>query len=392
MTKETNTEDGPATPVLDGASTTSSGPGDQAASDREVDAGDDPGRRGGPGVVRWLVLCVVVLVVVFGAVGGGAWYWYEHIYRVELSGVVADVDRLKGSQTEIGARISASKADADAGKVARGDLTAAIEGVRRAQAGLEKSVGALYERETQSPVDWILAEAEYLVFAASQRLALEGDVKTAAAALRGADERLQTANDPDLTPIREGLVQDIAALEAVNLPDTEGLAIYFAEVISRVDDLPTKPIANLGPPFSSTKNEKYTVENWRNVLNAVWSDLVNLVQVKDAELPDSVLFDPELRYFLRQNLRLELASARLAVLRRDTASLRVSTSLLKRFLTTYYDIDDAAVSAIVQRLDGASKVELAPELPRITGSLDKIRQYRRARAHDSPRPFARGEP
>jgi uroporphyrin-3 C-methyltransferase len=255
--------------------------------------------------------------------------------------------------------------------------------VQRRQAELEKSVAALYERGAETSLDWILAEAEYLVFAANQRLALEGDVDTAAAALRSADERLEAADHPNLIPVREQLIKDIGALEAVNLPDSEGLALYLAEVVGRVADLPTKPIADLGPPFSSVKNEEHVVDNWRNLLGAVWDDLVNLVEVKDAELPDSVLFDPELRYFLQQNLRLELASARLAVLRRDTANLRASTSLLKRLLTTYYDVDDAAVGAIVKRLDAAATVELAPELPDIAGSLDKIRGYRAAQARSS---------
>jgi uroporphyrin-3 C-methyltransferase len=87
-----------------------------------------------------------------------------------------------------------------------------------------------------------------------------------------------------------------------------------------------------------------------------------------------------LRYFLRQNLKLELASARLAVLRRDRANLESSVGLIKRLLDAYYDVDDTGVANIIKRLDEAKALELTPTLPNITGSLDVLRKHRASRA------------
>lgn len=257
-------------------------------------------------------------------------------------------------------------------------MQARIGGVTNAQNELQRSVSALYEKETQTSVDWILAEAEYLVLAATQRLALERDVDTALAALRAADQRLRSADHPDLIPIREQLIKDSTALEGVNRPDIEGLALYFAKMIDKVGQLPTKPIAEQETPFGRVREGDYEAQDWRRFFGAVWSDLVELVEVKDADLPDSVLFDPELRYFLQQNLKLELASARLAVLRRDAENLAASARLIRRQLKAYYDTDHSGVSALLARLDTAAKLELAPTLPNISGSLDVIRARRAA--------------
>jgi uncharacterized protein HemX len=249
-----------------------------------------------------------------------------------------------------------------------------------ATAELQRSVNALYEKETQTSVDWVLAEADYLILAATQRLALERDSDTALAALRAADQRLRAADNPAFLPIREQLIKDISALEAVNRADIEGLAIYLAKTIDQVDDLPTKPIAEDVTPFASVRENDYSAKDWRRLGYAIWSDLVELVEVKDADLPDSVLFDPELRYFLQQNLKLELASARLSVLRRDRANLQASVNLIKHQFDAYYDVSDAAVKSIVRRLDQAAALDLAPSLPNISGSLDVIRKVRASMA------------
>jgi uroporphyrin-3 C-methyltransferase len=262
-------------------------------------------------------------------------------------------------------------------------LRAKIASATAAQGELQRSVSALYEKETQTSIDWILAEAEYLALAATQRLALERDVETAIAALRAADQRLRSAEHPDLIPIRDQLIEDITALEAVNLPDVEGLAIYMAKTIDQVDALPTKPIAEEVTAFATVRDGEYEAEDWRRLVYAVWSDLVDLVEVKDADLPDSVLFDPELRYFLQQNLKLELAAARLAVLRRDRANLAVSVGMIKRLLDAYYDVTDTGVANIIKRLNDAESLELTPTLPNITGSLDAIRKRRESRAADT---------
>lgn len=334
------------------------------------------------GVVGWVVLTALIVLA-----GGGAYSWQEGVYHKDLAGLRGRLAALDRAQSTLRAEIDAAAVDAATAAATSDTLRSEIDTTIAAQGDLRRSVSALYERELQTSVDWILAEAEYLVLAATQRLALERDVDTAIAALRAADQRLRSAAHPDLIPIREQVIADVTALEAVSLPDIEGLAIYIAKTIDRVDTLPTKAIAEEAIPVTGVRSGEYKAEDWRRLAYAVWSDLVDLVEVKDADLPDSVVFDPKLRYFLRQNLKLELASARLAVLRRDRANLAASVGLVKRVLEAYYDVNDAGVATIIKRLDEAAALELNPALPNITGSLDLIRKHRGSHPADmgSPR-------
>lgn len=354
---------------------------DDAPADTSPDTAiAQPSPRGGKAAI-------VVSVILFVLLLAGAWYWHQYRYAPALTALAGDVAAAGASQANLAAELDATRAGIDSvGAEASGALAeidalgAKIASAVQAQADLRRSVSALYEKETQTSVDWVLAEAEYLVLAATQRLALERDIDTAIAALRAADQRLRSADHPDLIPIRDQLIKDITALEGVNRADVEGLALYLAKTIDQVDELPTKPIAEEVAPFATVRDGEYAAADWRRLGYAIWSDLVNLVEVKDADLPDSVLFDPELRYFLRQNLKLELASARLAVLRRDRANLEASVGLIKRLFGAYYDENDAGVKSITARLDEAMTLELKPQLPNISGSLDVIRRQRADRS------------
>jgi len=355
----------------------------------------------------WTLLLLIVLI-------GGVAYWVAFIaqpaHRVtddRIAGLAADNAKLRAQQAQMEqqlAQVQTFGAQAQA-------ASAALQELGKSQEQLHDAVSGLYAKQTQTSLDWVLAEVEYLIFAASQRLVLERDVATAAAALRSADQRLSAAQHPDVFDLREQLGRDIAALEAVKQPDAEGLAIYLANAVGMVDGLPTRAIADLDMSFSQTSTESVSAENWQgvaralwtdlrslveikdgeledSVARALWTDLRSLVEIKDGELEDSVLFDPELRYFLRQNLRLELASARLAILRRDSANFQAAISLAINLLNTYYDTEDGAVSSLISRLDGQLGLQLAPPIPSVSGSLDAVRAKRNTVRETSEAPAA----
>ncbi|MGE0485140.1 MAG: uroporphyrinogen-III C-methyltransferase [Gammaproteobacteria bacterium] len=320
----------------------------------------------------WFVLLLALLLA-----AGAGYYWISQVFPISERSQDARLAELATAQQALAARVDAADAAAAAATAEAAAVDGRLAAIDGRQDELAESVKALFTRDAEISLDWVLAEAEYLVFAATQRLALERDVATATAALRAADQRLAAAKHPDLTALRAQLTQDIAALEAVAQPDIEGLALWLAEAQRRADDLPTRPIAALDSGFRATSAAAPAeAGGWRGTARALWSDLVSLVQVEDGELSDSVLFDPKLRFLLRQNLRLELASARHAALRRDDDNFRASNAQVVHLLDTYYDTDDGGVQGIVRHLKDVAGLELAPALPDISGSLDAVRGLR----------------
>lgn len=346
---------------------------DESGATPPVDAEDTdsaPRRGRGGQAILWLLLI---------ALGIGAWYWHERVHKPATAAMTARLAAAEARSDAMAAEIAAAAAESTAQRAEQNaTLGARLDGLASQADDLTSSVRALYAKQAQESLDWVLAEVEYLVLAASQRLALEHDVDTALAALRAADRRLRAAEHPELIDLRQVLTGDVSALEAVDQPDIEGLALYLAEAVTRSEKLPTRPIADLDMPLTRLSDDEVEKKDIAGYARALWADVKSLVEVKDGELEDGVLFDPKLRYFLRQNLRLDLASARLAVLKRDTGNFRASVTLAIDLLDTYYDTGAGTVKALRKRLHDELALELDPPVPNVSASLEAVRAKRDA--------------
>ncbi len=340
-------------------------------------AGDDGEQADAeqPSAARPSRLPQLLALLLLGAIGVG-YYWVEYRHADTHRTGSARLAALEAANLDLGARLVTSESRFAELAGAADPHVAEIAALRATLDGLQQSLKGLYAKESQTSLDWVLAEVEYLVLAASQRLALEHDVTSAVAALKAADARLRAVRHPELLALREQLAADIAALEGVKQPDIEGLALYLAEAVTRVDKLPTKPIADLDMSFSRMGRETAASQDWRGMARALWADIRSLVEIKDGKLEDGVLFDPELRYFLQQNLRLELSSARLAVLQGDNANFRAALTLIVDLLGKYYDTGNGQVSALVTRLNEQRTLDLRPHIPSLAAGLDAVRAKR----------------
>jgi uroporphyrin-III C-methyltransferase len=264
---------------------------------------------------------------------------------------------------------------------AQAELRRELATLDETQATTTAALQKLAERERWDNMDWALAEVEYLSIIAMQRLNLVREPQPALAALEAAARRLKDIDDPGLIPVREQFTRDLNALRELPETDIPGMALYLADLITRAEKLPLKPDT---PAVLREQplDEDEPVTGWRGVLGAVWQELRGLIVIQREDEPPPALLSPDERYFLYQNLRVELASAREAVLRRDSRNLHTSLELIEDWLQRYFDTETSAVSNILDTLAQMRTVELAPELPDISGSLETVRAYIRRRGAD----------
>lgn len=241
---------------------------------------------------------------------------------------------------------------------------------------LKNSVADLYKSQPGSNEDWALSEAEYLLVIATHRLLLEKDVGTALVAMEAALKRIESPGATDLMPVREQLVSDINKLKAVNTVDITGLSIYLADLVERASKLPIKKSVITSEKSGKPEDARTTIETgWSGILDSIWQELKSLVIIKRSDEVKQELLLPDEEYFLYQNLRLELESARLAALRRDTENFHASIILIIDWLNQYYETSDNGVMNILDTLKQMSSVKLDPELPDIDSSLETLRAY-----------------
>ena len=326
-----------------------------------------------PGSDQNNVLCFILLILICGLAAVGYYLWNE-------------LQQTKADITEVITNGQAQTGLTDGSLASMNDAIRQLEGKQIEQSD---ALASLYRDRQGSNEDWAIAEIEYLLIIAMQRLILEEDVTTALAAMEAANLRLKNLGNPGLLPVRQQLAADMNQLRSVNLADTVGMAIYLADMVDLSADLPLKSgiiVATKdqsSTDASSTDNEPVVDPFWKKVPRILWQEIKSLVVIKRSGEVKQALLLPGEEYFLYQNLRLELESARQSVLRSDSQNLRSSIDLALTWMRRYFDTSDSAVINVMETLDKMRSIELKPDLPDISSSLESLRAYIRENDSES---------
>lgn len=252
------------------------------------------------------------------------------------------------------------------------------DGVEKKASGLDGKLLEVYNRlGDQSKLAWQMAEAEYLISIANERLSLEGDANTALQALRAADARIRDTKEPFLIKVREKLAQEIQQLDAVEKLDITGMALALQSLISNVSVLPQQQMS-LAVPKAQNREEKQQADTWSDVGQMVWADLKGLIVIRQHDKPAKPLLPPDSAFFLKANLTLQLEAAKLALLKREESIFNNNTASAKRWILEYFDNQNNQVKQAVRTLESLEKVQIKPELPDISGSLRLLRDSKTA--------------
>lgn len=255
--------------------------------------------------------------------------------------------------------------------------------MQQREAELRASVADVHKRVGSSNTEWMVAEAEYLMRVANNRLALARDTDTARSALELADQRLRDTRDPGWNPVRDQLARDITALEGAPLPDVAGLS---ARLQALAEQVPKLQLANatLGGTERTPRGEVAAtpreLRNWDTLLDDLWTGFKETVRIRRRDKPVSAMLAPEQQFFLYENLRLQLESARLAVARADRELYRDSLNTVGSWLTTYFDNSDPLTQSTRNAVNELIGVEVRPALPDISTSLRSLQVRRKLNA------------
>lgn len=244
--------------------------------------------------------------------------------------------------------------------------------LRESQEMLKSGVQALHGEIGKGRRTWLIAETENLMVMAQHRLAYARDARQALEALRVANRQLQQLGDPDYLPVRKLLEGEITALEGFERLDLSGMAQRLGQLGARVDTLTLAP-----DPVRRTEVPDNGEE--QGFVREVWKDLRNLVSVRNATDVRRPLLLAEQKYFLRENLRLMLYAAQVALLHGDIATVELNVRVARQWLRDYYDAGTPAVQAAATELDAILKTRPVG-LPEISASLKALRDINAGQA------------
>lgn len=342
---------------------------EQAASPVAAELSREPRRRG-----SWLA--VLALLVALCAAAASGWQWYEShraaaLLEQQLARKLSEID----AANRDGRALAAATRDIARDVEARvGQLETRLVEMQNQRLALE----TLYQELSHSRDELVLAEIEQILLIASQQLQLAGNVKAALIALEAADTRLARSDRPQLTAVRRVIQRDIEQLTAAPFVDVTGMGLKLERVIESIDRLPlameTRPVDTGANAQSVTPQT-----GWRAVAAEVWRDLRSLVRIENMSAPDIPLLAPEQVFFLRENLKLRLLGARLALLARDDKSYKTDINASIQWLQRYYDPNAPAVGSALTTLQQLARSDLYIELPDVGASLDTVRNARLVR-------------
>lgn len=242
---------------------------------------------------------------------------------------------------------------------------------------LSHSLSQPVEQQIHINQDYALAEIEHLLIIASYNLQLDHNVATALSAMEAADARLKGLTNPAVMSVREQLIADMNELRSINQADLSGLAFSLSDFITRVDRLVIKENVVMEKQEIVTDKNEEQVKGVKQFFAQVFKELKSLIVItRDKDVGKARLLPDEV-YFLRANLKLELANARFAVFNRDTENLLSSIEHIQTWLNEYFDLSDANVRNIYDSLSKMKKIDLTfPDMD-ISSSLESVRALSR---------------
>ncbi|MCP4126643.1 MAG: hypothetical protein GY753_06225 [Gammaproteobacteria bacterium] len=326
-----------------------------------------------------LIIALLALVVAIGGAGLGYLKWVELKGAMQLEGRA--VVELKERQLETKGRLDESGKTIAAQQAAFSALDDMLkqERARLQQQSVEmkESLDGVFRRIGRSSTQWIVAEAEYLMRIANHRLQLEGDAATALVALDTADGRLRDSGDPVWNGVRELLASEMAQLQAIKVLDLAGHAAKLSGLISRVEKLKlphSGPVVGTRSQGNGETPKEFTVDA---VLHDGWEGFKSLMVIRKNDRPLTAILGPEQRFFLYQNLRLQLEAARLALLRRDQLLYDSSLERAATWVAEFFDQKQAVTKTMQAGIGDLKGLQVQPALPDITKSLRMLLEQRR---------------
>lgn len=260
-------------------------------------------------------------------------------------------------------------------------LSSQRELIATQQRQIDHNARELLEAGNRTRTDWLLAEAEYLLRIANQRLLIEKDISGALSALEATDDVLTESDDIGVYAVRQQLAREVLALKGIASVDRTGLYLTLEAAIDSVHQLTDQAlISEQAPGFvgDSQSDDAPPAGGEPSMLAKAWqtfkSTLMQVVVVRRLDESVKPLLSPDQSAYARLNLQLMLEEAEMAVLRGNQPVYERALAKAEAAVADWYDSSNSRVSALSNTLDELTTNNVAPDLPDISKSLDLLKQ------------------
>lgn len=317
----------------------------------------------------WLVLLLVI-----GAAGYGAWYFMQQTseQRALLDNLQIQVqEQQRSTQTQQETLV------ADIEQQMAEQQDAMQEGMNELAQRVDNTAARVLAMSSLNRDDWKLAEAEYLLRLANQRVLLERNSSNAVALAQTVDKILRDLNDPDLFPVRKALASEMSELTLAGDIDREGVYLRLLALSEQMEKLPL--IEPLGTTEEIWPEDEPQVDDslWVKVKRGfigVLQKFSHHLRVRDHAQPVPAILPPDNQLYLKQNMRLMLEQAQAALLREEAEVYQASLQKAQDWLKLYFPLNTQSVAAQAE-LAELQMVIITQSLPNFAESTALLKAY-----------------
>jgi uroporphyrin-3 C-methyltransferase len=323
-------------------------------------------------------LWILALLALLAAIVLGLWSWQHwnntQVMQQSINALEQETAQLERQYGQSGNQHSQRLQALEAKLASQRELIATQ------QRQIDHNARELLEAGNRTRTDWLLAEAEYLLRVANQRLMIEKDIRGALAALRSADEVLTETDDIGVYPVREQLAREIMMLKSLTDVDRTGLYLTLEAAIESIQQLTESALASdrLATTLAQSQSDSSTATTadsnwWMEAWDSARETLSRVVVVRRLDEPVKPMLSPEQSAYVRLNLQLMLEEAELAVLRGHQEMYSSSLTKASKAINTWYDSTNPKIIALSDTLEELAGRNIDPELPDISKSLQLLK-------------------
>ena len=329
-------------------------------------------------------LSLLAILIALGVGGAGYYFGQQKVdeFQQKLTALEAQINNktvvsapaqdVKFDTTQLTQLESANKATQD--KIAQ--VEELINAKSHELVGLQSQINKVSaQANAQQPTDWLFSEADFLLNNALRKLVLDNDVDTAVSLLKLADETLAKVNNSQSAAIRSAINQDLKQLLSVAGVDQNAVMQKLSQLANTVDELPVLDV-NFGDDQNATKLSD-SLSDWaENAEKSATSFLNHFIRISPKHGADrKELLAPNQDIYLRENIRLRLQLAIMAVPRQQNELYKQSLEAVASWIRSYFDTNAEVTQSFLKSVDELSEVSIYVDVPSQLQSLSMLDKY-----------------
>ncbi|HHF6420810.1 TPA: uroporphyrinogen-III C-methyltransferase [Haemophilus influenzae] len=329
-------------------------------------------------------LSLLAILIALGIGGAGYYFGQQQMAKIQ--------QKLTALENQTGANLSSNNTNNNNNNNKRltqleQSLKTAQENIAQLEQLIVSKTGEITSLQTQmkqvsqlaiaqQPSDWLFSEADFLLNNALRKLVLDNDVDTAVSLLKLADETLVKVNNSQANEIRSAINQDLKQLLSLSSVDQNAIMQKLSQLANTVDELQA---LNVNFDETSKNNDKLSnnITDWQqNIEKSATSFLNHFIRISPKQNSNKKeLLAPNQDIYLRENIRLRLQLAIMAVPRQQNELYKQSLEAVSSWVRSYFDTNAEVTQNFLKLVDGLADTSIYVDVPEQLKSLTLLDKY-----------------